>query len=490
MDYLDPKKQSRHRLVLFVGYLFVGVAIVIASLVLLYQAYGFGITRNGTVIQNGLVFISSQPKPADIYLNGQFNKARTNTRLVLPAGLYDVQIKQAGYHSWQRSIDLAGASVLHLDYPFLVPTSLKTSKVQTFSATPSLATQSPDRRWLVVARPDSITSFDIYDLKNPAKLPLAISLPASVVTAATTSQSWQLGEWADDNTHLLLQHLYDGKSEYILVDRTAAEQSVNLSTTLNTTPSKLGLVDKKYDQYYLYDAAAKTITTASLGAPAPAAFLQHVLAFQPYSSDTVLYATDNGVENGRVTIKLLSGGTTYTIRSFAAGSTYLLDLTEYSGVLHVAAGSTADNKVYIYRDPIAQISAGNNRLPTPAQVLHLNQPNYISFSHSAQLIMAENGSQFGTYDLENKRGYNYVAPLQLDGPQTHASWMDGNRIVYVSGAKLVMFDYDQHNQQLLMAASPNYLPFFAPDYSFVQTFALGGAENQLSLTQTSLLVKK
>ncbi len=42
MDYLDPKKQFRHHIILFTGYILIAIAIVIASLILLYQAYGFG----------------------------------------------------------------------------------------------------------------------------------------------------------------------------------------------------------------------------------------------------------------------------------------------------------------------------------------------------------------------------------------------------------------------------------------------------------------
>jgi hypothetical protein len=35
MDYLDPKKQARHRTVMLTGYLLIGCGIVIAAMVLL-----------------------------------------------------------------------------------------------------------------------------------------------------------------------------------------------------------------------------------------------------------------------------------------------------------------------------------------------------------------------------------------------------------------------------------------------------------------------
>lgn len=121
MDYLDPKKEARHRIVLFTGYILIAIAIAIATIILLYQAYGFGLGKNGTVIQNGLTFFSSHPNPASIYVDNQLKPVVTNTRLVLPAGIYDIKLARDGYRDWQRKIELDGGSVEHFDYPFLIP---------------------------------------------------------------------------------------------------------------------------------------------------------------------------------------------------------------------------------------------------------------------------------------------------------------------------------------------------------------------------------
>lgn len=488
MDYLDPKKQFRHRIILFVGYILIAVAIVIAALILLYQAYGFGIGKNGTVIQNGLTFFSSTPNPASIYVNNKLESATTNTRLVLPEGIYHIKLTRTGYRDWQRTIELDGGSVEHFDYPFLFPKTLTNKKLQTYATAPGLMTQSPDKRWLLVEEPGSMTIFDVYDLKNPTKTPVDISLPANLVTKATSTENWQLSEWADDNQHVLLQHSYDGKAEFILLDRIHPEQSVNLNTTLAVNPTKLTLNNKKYDQYYIYDAATSALQTATLKTPAVVTpFLQHVLAYQSYGNNTMLYVTDSNAPKGEVWVKLRTGTTTYNIRKLPAGTGYLVDLTEYSGVMYVAAGDASGNKVYIFKDPVGQLSNQPNQAVTPIQVLHVPQPNYLSFSPNAQFIVAANGNHFGVYDIENEIGYNYTTPQQLDPPQASATWMDGDRLTLVSGGKLSVFDYDDTNQQTLVAASSSYIPAFAPDYKYVYELAPGATAGQLDLDQTSLL---
>jgi hypothetical protein len=490
MDYLDPKKEFRHHVTLFIGYICVAFAIVIATLILLYQAYGFGIGKNGKVIQNGLTFFSSQPNPANIYINGKLNKAKTNTRLALPEGIYDIRLTRDGYRDWSRSIELEGGSVEHFDYPFLFPKTLAPKAIANYTSAPIFTSQSPDRRWLVAASSVTPGNFDVYDLKNPAKAPVALALPEGLLKGQIApADTWQAVEWAGDNQHLLIKHTGADRSEYVILDRTAPDQSVNLSTTLGVTPPKLALLDKKYDRYYLHDQTTGVLQSASLKDPAPRPVLEHVFAFQSYKDDTILYATDNQAPAGKVLIKLLRGTETHTLRSFPAGTTYMLDLTEYSGTLYTALGASSLNKVYIYRDPLGQLDAQHPAL-VPSQVLQVPQVNYVSFSTNAQFIVAENGREFGVYDNENKIGYKYTTTKPIDAPIPHASWMDGDRLTYVSGGKTVVFDYDNRNMQVLVPADSKYLPAFSPDYRRMFVFADNAATaGQVDLTQTNLIVQ-
>lgn len=486
MDFLDPKKQFRHRMILLSGYVLIAAAILIATIILLYQSYGFGVGKNGQVIQNGLVFLSSQPNPSSIYIDGKLYKSQTNTRVVLPSGDYTIRLSRSGYRDWQRAITVQGGDVQHFDYPFLFPKDLKATKLADYPTAPALATQSPDHRWLLVANAGSMTSFDLYDLKNPSQAATTVTLPSGLLTKATGSENWELVSWANDNQHILLKHNYDGKAEFVLVDRANPDQSLNLNATLNTTPTAITLSNTKYDQYYVYDATTQTLQTASLKSPTLVPVLTNVLNYKTYSDNTILYATDSGAAAGKVDIKMLSGDQTYQIREVAAGTTYLLDLTTYSGTMYVVLGASSENKVYIYKDPVGQLSSAAAKAAVALRTLRVNAANYVSFSPNAQFIMAENGTQFVVYDIENVRSYSYqTAIAPLDAPQPHAAWMDGDRLTYVSNGKLVVFDYDHTNPQTLITANAGYLPFFAPDYKYVYTLTPNATATELD--QTPLL---
>jgi hypothetical protein len=184
---------------------------------------------------------------------------------------------------------------------------------------------------------------------------------------------------------------------------------------------------------------------------------------------------------------LRSGNKTYTIRTLPAGSEYLLDLTEYSGTMYVSVSASGEDKVYIYQDPVGQLSGEPGRMPAPAQVLHVRKPDYLSFSNSAQFIVAEHGREFSVYDIENELVYHYTSRHRLDRPQSHASWMDGDRLTYVSSGKTLIFDYDNANQQLLVKSDPRYMPAFTPNYKLMFGLAPGPAKGQLELNRTWLL---
>jgi hypothetical protein len=146
MDYLDTKKELRQHIMIYVGYVLIAVAITISTLVLVYQAYGFNLGKNGTVIQNGLVFFSSQPNPASIYINGTLRPETTNARIILQSGIYQVKLTLSGYRDWKRTLTINGGSVEHFDYPVLFPVKLTSQKVQDYSSAPGLMEMVVNRK--------------------------------------------------------------------------------------------------------------------------------------------------------------------------------------------------------------------------------------------------------------------------------------------------------------------------------------------------------
>jgi len=478
MDFLDPQKQKAHAVRIAIGYTIIAVALLLGTIVLLYQAYGFGL-KNGQIIQNGFVYISSQPSGSAVLVNGK-STDNTRTRLQLPAGGYTVQIRRAGYDTWQRAITVEGGSVERFDYPFLFPNRLNTTITKQYSSAPLLVTQSLDRRWVIV-QGGSQDQLDVYDLNQTKPVAKPLTLPTDIFAAGSTTTGWQTIQWSDDNRHALLQRQYQKNgqagSEFIALDRQDPSQSQNLTVLFGFNPSTIQLKDLNYDQYYVYDQNAQQLFTASLKKPTLVPLLQDVLAFQSNGSD-LLYATPDNAPAGQVLIRLMHGSKTYTVHQSPADTSYLLAVSQYAGSPYVAVGSAAEGKVYVYKNPANVLKDADNIL-VPLQILKVPDANYISFSTNARFVMAENGQQFATYDIYTGKGYGYSLKLPLDAPQTHATWMDGFRMQVISGGKLRVFEFDDANEHTLSATSTSFLPLFTPNYHILYAF---NATNALTST--------
>ena len=487
MEFLDPKRLRKHRILLRIGYGLTTLGIVIGSVILLWEAYGYSI-HNGQVVQDGMIFVSSQPTGASIYVNGVLNSATTNTRLTIQSGAYNFKLLLSGYRPWQHVIVNLGGQVVHYDYPFLFPTKLTSKQVTALSSAPVIATQSPSLQYLLLSSPTDLTTFLLYDLTNPTNPPLSLSLPAGIVTPYSGAQSWQVVGWSDDNQHVLLEHIFGSSSEYIELDTANPTQSINLNKTFNFAPTSVSFNNLKYNQFYFYDAASEVLSSAVLGSNnnALTEVASGVLAYKSYSNNEILYVTASGAPAGEVAVDLLDSGTSYLMRYLPQASTYLLDIAGYNGTDYAVVGDSSYSFVDIYKDPVGQATAAPDAKILPFRAIKINQPNYESFAPTAQFIMVENGTTFAVYDILNDVIYHYTSTMPLDPPQLHAQWMDGDRLVYVSGGEVTVADYDNTNRQSLSPALPQYQVFFAPNYQ--SYFTINNSANaKVELSQVSLL---
>lgn len=482
MDFFDPQKQKRHAIRLSIGYALIGAVLILATTILLYQAYGFGLDKNGRVIQNGLVFVSSRPDGANVYVNGKKHKDGTNTRMNLPSGQYLMEIKKNGYRDWKRVLTVEGGSVERFDYPFLFPAELTTKTAKQYDLMPGLSSESLDRRWLLIGASGQNT-FDLFDLNAKQPSAAQLTVPEDILAAGSTTTGWQEVEWAKDNRRVLLKRSYDqfGQpgSEYILFDREDPALSQNLTVALGFNPTSIELRDQAYNQYYLFDQNAGQLLTASLDRPTPQPHISDVIAYTT-EKDVVVYVTAKGADEGKTLVRLKEkDDEPLTVKQISAGTPYLLEMAIYEGDLYLAAGAASENRVFLYRDPIARIKKNPGEPLAPIQILKVVAPNHVSFSANRRFVIVESGDKFSVYDAETDRGYAYQSKAPLDVPQAHAEWMDGFRLCYVSGGKLVVFDFDGTNLQTLSDASPIHRPIFDRDYRFVYAV---NAQNALAST--------
>ena len=123
----------------------VAVAVFIAvavTFILFARGYRFDYT-NKSVSSTGIFAISSSPKTAKVFINGEF-KGVTDLNISLPPGKYTVEVKKEGYISYSKTITLKGELVEAVD-PILFPINPSLSPVTNLGITKAVQVDASDR---------------------------------------------------------------------------------------------------------------------------------------------------------------------------------------------------------------------------------------------------------------------------------------------------------------------------------------------------------
>lgn len=492
MDFLDPKKKRKHRIRLFIGYGLMAILIGLGATILLFEASGFDINRRtGELIHNGLVFVDAHPQAAEVYLNGE-HQGRTDTRLVIPEGTYDLELRRDGYRTWRQEFQLQGSTIERFVYPFLFPTELKPEDVQLYAKQPAMATQSPDRRWLMIQRPDTLTQFEIIDLRTKNTDMKVLTLPGTLLTKSVESKSIEAVEWSTNNRHVLMKHVYKGGVEYFVIDHRAPEKSINLNKLFKEPFTKAVLHDKQPDQFYLFNQPKGILRQADSDTGLTEPFLNNVLEFNTHGSKMVLYVTKGGVAADSVSVVLRDGDQEYKIRELPKDDEYLVNMARFDGSWYTAMGSKKEKKVYVYADVVDKLKQSEESLhaPVPTAILRSEKPEYLTISTNARFIALQGDSAMSIYDAETERIRRYNIQPKLSSGQK-LTWMDGHRLTTVVDGKVVVMDFDGTNKQQLAESGKGFAPFFDRDYKVMYTVGPSSVvPGRSALVRTPLVVTK
>lgn len=483
MDYLNPKNRRNHLIRLFTGYVLISITVVLAVMILFYLVLGFSY-KDGVVIQNGMMFISSSPTGANITINGKAEGA-ANKRLIVPAGKYQIELQRDGYRPWQRTVNLEGSKVQRYYYPILIPNQLTSSSVVTVKGTVDLATESPDSNWLLLNNPASPLKFKLADLSNPLQIEVTnLTLPSALVSSGDR-QSWQLVEWSNDSRHVLLRHNFDSSHEFVVVDVEDPTKSVNINDKFGASPTRVNLFDENYDEYWFYNDRNKELSRADLSGGKISRFLPKVLAYKSFSDSIVLYAT--AAKSGKVKIIWHQDNRDYVIADdmplSKAADGYLFDLAQFEGDWYVAIGETGGKSISIYKNPVDYITS-HKSIVQADYALDIKHPNYLKFSANAQFILAENGLSVAVFNALYATNYEYELG-RLDAPQKHVIWMDGFHLLHVANGQLEIADFNGINRQVLVAASAKYQPFFNTNQEYLFTLSNSGSGDKATTILSS-----
>jgi hypothetical protein len=472
MDYLDPKKKKQKKYHLMFMYGLLGVAISIATIVVVYLVNGYTVdSQTGEVVRNSLLYVDTKPESAEIFVNGQKQRGRTDARLALPEGNYNIEMIRDGYRKWNRDLVLEGGSLRRLTYARLIPEKLDSELGVSLPSQPTTISQSIDKRWLIMAFSENPLLMQVVDLERPQLQAINLQLPIDILTTKLAGK-WDFIDWADDNKTVLAKYVTAESVEYLLINREDGTRAKNLQKLFS--PIQFNYVElrsRKNDEVYLFNEPTGGLWRGSVGNGQLESVQTGIIKFKSYDNDVFLYIAEIDSAEGRVSVFLKQGSNIIKLRELKKSDKYLLDISKLGNSYVMGVGSTAENRIFVYNDPIKALKNNDfSSLPVPTTALKVERPEEMIISADSSTIAVRGGSAFATHEFEADRSYSFVYDGLID-KDSKVRWLDGQHMTFSSSNKQILVDFDGSNRQELVISPYALGSLVNRDFDKLYTFS-------------------
>ena len=481
------KRSQRIRFLL--TYTLVPVLIVGIVSALTFYVLGYRLSADRTVAQGGLVQFDSYPSGATAYLGEQKILWSTATRSNAPAGSYIATMQKTGYKAWQKTVIVQPGKILWLDYARLVPVELTTTDVASYSALGSaLAASSSD----VIAVISDKTKPDISVVTNLSGTPRSstVTIPATIFTAAAEGQtsSFDLSAISANGRWLSVVHTVGDTKEWIIVDRTASENTRNVSTEFGRAIESIIFDSDQNDRIYI--VAGASLYRMNVDGDLPTASLATtVSSVRMNRGGVVSFITADTSTNQRVAAYLLSDSTQQ--RRFAGSLSLAAGTADPRDVL-VSRFSHYDYAVSVYGDTlkIEQINKNTGSVldgdvAIPGVSLQVSEGyDRIEVSPDGRFVAIFKDGAIRTYDLEIQK----LSAVSIGSTQPDAAdWLDNSIIWAQENGQLSTREFDGENANVYGSVIANTPVRLSENQEYIYSFRT--VEGKPTLFRYNMLVR-
>lgn len=457
------------------------LAAVFGVLLSLAWAMGFRFDFNGgKLTQVALLQFDSFPTGATVKVNGSTLSGKTTTRENVQSGENNVEITKKGYRSWQKTVNLSPSEVRWLDYIRLIPNSITTDQVKTFSNISEML-ESPNQHWLVIRSSDNertnnfyrLTLADISDPKNVRFSDIVIDPNEITAPASGQSEKFSIVEWDTGSRYLLVKHQIDDMIEYLRVDRENSTTTSNLTKNFGLDISYPHFSGTSGQIFFAltgsdlrkFDASNQTTSTP---------LATGVQSYQLTENNMISFVSTETKDNKTIqTVGIYNDGQVKTIKTYDKIEKTQVGVTRYrdKDYLAIARGET----VAIYPSPLDENHASN--------AIYLNSPggiDWLDFSPSGRFIIAGYQNKLVDFDIDTNDNYSFELG-EVDGPP---QWADDTHIVDISGNVVRLVEFDGANSEDIVSGSGRVT--LSRDEKYL--FSLDTTGNSASLQRSKLYV--
>jgi len=461
---MQPSTTNQKRKQLALRYFTYGVmslAVILISTFCILWALGYRFDfLHRTVEQGALLQYRSFPTNAALTLDDGSLSFRTPGKSTVSDGKHSVTMNLEGYREWSKAVDVTAGELRWLNYARLIPSTVTTSSLKDFSVI-SGSLPTPDRKWMAVYTEPEKAELTIADLRDPAKIAYqTIALPGeSFTTVAAQPHHFSLVEWDFGGRFLLVKHTTGDHIEFIRIDRTAAAPPINITTKLNFPITDIHFSGTSGNIFYAQDNTdlrRLDIAAGTISQPIATGVSRFVL----YKTDTVIY-TSNKDDTRKVGVYTDGQETAKAVREYDVTQPVLADITEYFSDTYAAIARGTQVEIIKNPQDKTTVSKSYTSFTVPTSV------QWLRFSNNGRFVVAGNGTQYVTYDLETKETFAVNLPGTPTDPTKPLQWLDDYTLVSTADGNIRFSEFDGGNQQVITDSEPGFPVTLTPDQEFL-----------------------
>lgn len=463
MIYMDreQRKRMRNLKVIFSEVIMV-LAVIAMVVVLAFLVSGYWINSEGEVDRQGLLQLSSIPTGATVTIDGVENSwlERTNTSKNLSSGEHVIELKRDGYDSWTKTINVSEGLLYRIHYPRLFLQERDKEKILDTSAYSS-ASVSPDHSYLILM--NGTTEWETVDLNSEKVEPEKIDVAKLFVgtSSGATPEGIFGGEildirWDRDSTHALYQVKFGDNVEWLLMDVTKPEESVNITKQFGGDFSQIEILDNSSNNLLVVqkgnlhriDLSSKSISSV---------LVENIVDFDHFNQNEVIFSAVNP--------EATEDADKYYVGTFKIGDSEIKKLEDVSVPAKVTLSKFYEDKyiTVLENDWLKVYKQDDFSQVAEFQIAFV--PTTIEVGHNGEFITMTAGTQIATLDMESMS----VAEWSMENE--NYGWIDNDMMYAVQDGELIVYDYDGLNRRALASNVSSHFPAAISDDKWLYYFS-------------------
>lgn len=429
------------------------VIVIVTLLTFVVMGYQFN-ERDGRIEQGGLLQFGSIPTGATVELDGTPQSQRTNSKANVAVGSHNVEFTKSNYRTWQKTIYIKAGQVGWLSYARLVPTTIKPTSLRVFGAMTS-ALGSPQNHYLVLHESADQPLFTVVDMGGDTPNYDTLSLPADSYTQPSVgkTQTFTPVSWSDNEAAILIRHTYDDdKTEWLVLERDAPQNSVNITSMFTINPTNVQFAGKgDRSLFVLVDGSVRRINVDGQTISRPLA--TNVDNFTVYDDQTIAYATLPDEQQHRsVGYAAVDIDAPVTVATYPAdGQPLLFAMSTYYNQRYVA--TVHGQNLLVQTGSLPTKNNKGTLTKIAAKTIGMGAAG-IDMFHNSRFVVVTLASGYGTYDIELDKYDETTWTYKPTTSQIH--WLDDFMLWSDGGGELRFYDFDGANQQNIMPVTEGF----------------------------------